>query len=803
MHLLRPRPVAACLVALIASCGEPGDEDPTPAVTEHPPTPADLDRYCGETSWEETLTSARIEELRGDYAGFIDSGPTGGPMVPGTLEVMTITPEHPFVPRTLAVAFAEGEGPARLRIVRSYGRSYPAGFVDDGEDVDMVPPVDIEVADPDGDTWIEVDVTAAQAVLQPGSVYHIVYEHLGEGPFLAMEDVPEGESNRALLLAPGDVNAYGLPGNYRLALDGDFACAWSDEDRWMVRPVGVLDGFRSDGMHVADLNGDGHDDLAGAIGGQPQVFFGDGQGGFGTPGIDPFPDGEVVTVMAFGDLDNDGDEDAFVGVYTQSDADNDGTSLAEGDCNNSDPDIHPGAAENANNRRDDDCDGLTDGGSSTTDFDQDGYSIADGDCDDSDAAVHPGAPEILDNLDNDCNRTADEDFVHHVLRNDKGMFTRVPAAGVEFQGPTTVLSLADTNEDGFLDAFLGHWLRVYPEASSDPSLFFLGHGDGTFTESLAAAGMDIPTPHPVYGAIWNDWNNDGHEDLYVGNYQLRNNEFWQGDGTGQFTNVAATIGLAHDATDGPYPAYPGGHSYGGVFGDLDGDGDLDALLANLSHPRTMPWADPTMLVYNQGPPDYSFVNRREEMGIGYNEGDGNAHFGDYDNDGDLDMTISSFYGRFSRAFRNDGTEGFVDVTYELGLRARSGVQIWVDWNEDGWLDLVTSDNGTVIILLNQLPQDRHWVELRLHGTTVNRDAIGARITVTAGAQSWVREVRTTNGHMNRQASRWVHFGLGDANFIDSVELRWPGGETETVTGVGIDGRWEVVQGTGEVGAPPQ
>ena len=88
------------------------------------------------------------------------------------------------------------------------------------------------------------------------------------------------------------------------------------------------------------------------------------------------------------------------------------------------------------------------------------------------------------------------------------------------------------------------------------------------------------------------------------------------------------------------------------------------------------------------------------------------------------------------------------------------------------------------------------MELRLEGTTVNRDALGARITVVAGGRTLVREVRTSNGQMNRQASRWVHVGLGDATEIDSVVLRWPGGTTKSVVGVTVDGRFSVVEGDG-------
>jgi len=398
-----------------------------------------------------------------------------------------------------------------------------------------------------------------------------------------------------------------------------------------------------------------------------------------------------------------------------------------------------------------------------------------------------------------CNQVVDKGFFHHILMNDgHGHFTRLPMAGVEMQGPTLAAAMDDANADGRLDMFVGFWLRHYPDGLTQPSLFYYGNGDGTFHEATAAAHMVIPVAHPVYGVMWNDWNNDGRPDLYVGHYQLQDNLFFRNNGDSTFTNVAAAIHVDHDdiPTQGG-AAYPGGHSYGGDFGDFDGDGYFDAILCNLSHPRTMPWADPTMFVINQGPPTYNYVNRREEVGIEYNEGDGNAQFGDFDNDGDLDLYIASFYGRYLRVLRNDAGH-FTDVTYESGIHGRSGTGVWSDLDADGDLDFVTADNSTTLVYLNQQHSSNHWVEILLESTTpgVNRDAVGARISVVAGGHTYLRDVRLTGGLVNRQPSRWIHVGLGTAASIDSVSIRWPGGAVEPITGVTEDHRFYVHQGTG-------
>jgi hypothetical protein len=92
----------------------------------------------------------------------------------------------------------------------------------------------------------------------------------------------------------------------------------------------------------------------------------------------------------------------------------------------------------------------------------------------------------------------------------------------------------------------------------------------------------------------------------------------------------------------------------------------------------------------------------------------------------------------------------------------------------------------------------NWVELVLEGTTTNRDAIGARVTLEAGGVSQMRDVRGGggNGNGNVQSTRVVHFGLGSESAIDSLTVRWVGGATETITGAAPNGRYHVAEGSG-------
>ena len=224
-------------------------------------------------------------------------------------------------------------------------------------------------------------------------------------------------------------------------------------------------------------------------------------------------------------------------------------------------------------------------------------------------------------------------------------------------------------------------------------------------------------------------------------------------------------------------------------------------MANLAHPRTQPGGDPSMFVINSGEPSFVFENRRRALGIVYDEGDINGEFGDFDNDMDLDLVVASLYpNHYSKFYRNDG-DVFTDVTYETGTAVHVGVSaVWSDVDEDGDLDLVIGggDPAGAHLFMNRVGQKNHWVEFRLQGTTSNRGGVGARVTLTAGGVTQMRDVVGGGGQSNTQNSAVVHFGLGANTAIDTLTVRWVGGATETISGATADGRFRIVEGSGEV-----
>ena len=139
-----------------------GDADTDEDGGGPPPDPGEeFDEFCQGAEWDESLEPAMVHELGGEYAGYY--GTFG---VAGTQETMKVVPEHPFHAKTIRLSFAGGDGPARIRLMKSFGRSYPDTVSGEG---DLIEPVEIQVSESDADTWIEIDITGADVKVQAGT----------------------------------------------------------------------------------------------------------------------------------------------------------------------------------------------------------------------------------------------------------------------------------------------------------------------------------------------------------------------------------------------------------------------------------------------------------------------------------------------------------------------------------------------------------------------------------------------------------------------------------------------------------
>ncbi|MGA1821002.1 MAG: FG-GAP-like repeat-containing protein [Thermoplasmatota archaeon] len=389
------------------------------------------------------------------------------------------------------------------------------------------------------------------------------------------------------------------------------------------------------------------------------------------------------------------------------------------------------------------------------------------------------------------------------------------AGGITDTYPTVSAGWGDMNRDGYLDLYMVNYENGTYQGYED--FFWMNDGDGTFSNRTVESGMD-ESDHPYQGrgVSWGDFNNDGWQDLYVSNYRITRNYLYRNEMGSMMTEVAQIAGVEghgnnHPVTrEGPYY----GHSLGSVWGDLDNDGDLDLWVTNLAHkdPWRGPICDDSYLFRNMGEDEgFRFIDVREGSGIPVKSIPGSVGGGDelmvscamadYDNDGDLDIFLPQIYGDVSYAYsylyRNDGDFRFTDVTSTAGVRIWNTYgSAWCDYNEDGWVDLVTGggnwdgDSGQTVDYSVHLYRndghltnpDRGWLEIVLEGRESNTGAVGARAYLGIDSdgdgeddRTLMREVQAGSGAHGQQDSPVMHFGLGDSYGDINLKIQWPMG----------------------------
>ena len=413
--------------------------------------------------------------------------------------------------------------------------------------------------------------------------------------------------------------------------------------------------------------------------------------------------------------------------------------------------------------------------------------------------------------------------------NGDGTFTDVTReAGVGDTLWATNAVFADYDNDGDVDLYVGNyvhftvethkvcgtpmlWLYCHPSVYPGVSdVLYRNNGDGTFTDVTREAGVFNPRGKAM-GVVFGDYDNDGDVDLYVANDTVAK-FLYRNNGNGTFTEVGLIAGVAYSG-DGRVQA-----GMGADFGDYDNDGDLDIFVATYQ-------MDHNTLYRNDGNglfTDVTFeakLGRESLMYLGFGTG-----FLDYDNDGDLDIFIADghlepdivqvnstvSYAQTNQLFRNEGDGTFSEVSDQAGpglkIRAVSRCCVFGDYDNDGDLDiLVTNRNSTPNLLRNDGGNRNHWLMIQAVGTKSNRDGIGARIKVVSGSLVQIKEVRSSSGYMGQNDMR-VHFGLGHRDTVDMLEIRWPSGVVQRLRDVAVDRVLTVMepggreQGAGEQGS---
>ena len=340
------------------------------------------------------------------------------------------------------------------------------------------------------------------------------------------------------------------------------------------------------------------------------------------------------------------------------------------------------------------------------------------------------------------------------------------------------------------------------------------------------------------GTAPGDYDNDGDMDLFVANYGAGRpglgmcsppmywdrDLLWRNDGDFAFADVATAAGVAATMrgpsgiaeeeplvmgddcpaeVQGTYPSPIGGNSFTPQFGDFDNDGDLDLVVGAIAHPDYLQ-ADPTLLFVNQGGPDWEFTEESLERGLEYREDEKHVYFVDIDNDGLLDIAATGFRDEAENDFRvylqqADHTFALAIEGDETGItdRKQEGAA-WLDYDGDGDLDLfIAKDTVNGILLRNDVGDDNHRIALRLEAAAP-RDATGARVTIQSSAGPQLREVTGPHGHYNPQLPRTVYFGLGGDTCAVGAVVRWPDGTEQELGDLAADRLYTVVQGEAPV-----
>ncbi len=409
-----------------------------------------------------------------------------------------------------------------------------------------------------------------------------------------------------------------------------------------------------------------------------------------------------------------------------------------------------------------------------------------------------------------------------------GTFTDVTAkAGVADGRWSAGASFGDYDGDGFVDLVVANYvdfrLNDLPQFGSAPYCKYRGvdvqcgprglngagdslfhnNGDGTFTDVSKASGVNDPQGYYGLGVIWADFNGTGRPDIYMTNdstpkYLYRNM------GGGEFKEIGFESGTALSG-DGAEQA-----SMGIAVGDYNHTGRPSLYITNFENENDD-------LYRNDG--GYNFNEVSYSSGVGSSSlfwVKWGTAFVDLDNDGWLDLITASGHvypqvdqipgdsgyrqPKLLNLNQKDGT--FCNASAEAGpalqeKRVSRGLAV-ADLFNDGNMDVVINDlDGRPMVLRNHGIPGRHWISLELAGTKSNRLALNVRVKVTVGGMTQTDEVHSGGSYLSQNDLR-LHFGLGLATKIDSIEVRWPSGAVDKIGSLEADRFYSILEGTGVV-----
>jgi hypothetical protein len=413
--------------------------------------------------------------------------------------------------------------------------------------------------------------------------------------------------------------------------------------------------------------------------------------------------------------------------------------------------------------------------------------------------------------------------------NGDGTFTDVTKqAGLSNDSQwATGAAFGDYDRDGWVDLFVSHYVDFHLDdlpafgsrqtckyrgvdvqcgprgLKGSSSYLYHNNGDGTFTDVSKKAGIrDSPNAFGLT-AVWSDFDDDGHLDLFLANDAGRN-YLYQNDGGGHFNEIGFAAGVAA-SQDGAEQA-----NMGVALGDYLHTGRFSIAITHFSDEYAALFRNDGRLSFT----DVSYTSGIAPSTTPY-VGWGDAFF-DFDNAGwlDLFMVNGHVYPQVDTAeagpkylepgllFYNQRNGTFKEISKLLGPalqlpRVSRGVAVG-DLFNDGRMDIVIENlKGAPTILQPQGGPSNHWIGFELVGSKSNRLALNARVKVTAGDLVQTYAVLSGGSYLSQNDLR-IHVGLGSSKRVDKVEIFWPAGTTEVLTDLTVDRIYDVKEGEGIV-----
>jgi len=411
--------------------------------------------------------------------------------------------------------------------------------------------------------------------------------------------------------------------------------------------------------------------------------------------------------------------------------------------------------------------------------------------------------------------------------NGDGTFTDVTKeAGVGDPLYGACCAFGDINRDGYLDLYVSNYcvedfakpdpcttnnIPHYcspPTYQEVPDSLFVNNKDGTFKDISVSSGIRSVPPGQGLGVRFCDFDDDGYQDILVAN-DGSENFLWHNQKNLTFKHVGVEAGVSLDMN---------GDEMGNMgidIADVNEDGLFDIIV--------LPYQkQATPLFLNQG--NMRFIDAGMRSGVATNTlplVKWSPKFFDYDHDGILDLFTtnghledrideydqSSTYKQPCQLFKGLGDGTFTEMTEKVGpalqnMQSHRG-GAYGDIDNDGDIDVVVCvSRGRPKLLINEGGNRRNWIQLQLVGKAPNLFAFGAKVWIKYGTHRHVDEVRSGGGYASQNDLR-LHYGLGDATSVDSLEVRWPDFTVEKITGLVINRVNRIVQGKGvaESGKP--